>query len=185
MKKYLTKIIFLLILVCGSLFIAPSSAYAWDCPEDCSVSQCSNAKCAACSYCRDVSHCNFTKLKKDYLGGGTSMCWYCRIVSIMTNAYLSAVDIALRSAKTIGDLILKYGFLIWLGYYILQQVSSMAPTTPGKMLQEVAIMGFKVLLATVAVRKGIPVLTTYFLDPVMLTGVDYGLAMLSGLLPTD
>ncbi len=179
--KYVAKIIFLIVFCFGGMFLTASPAAAWDCPEDCSVSQCSASKCAACSYCKDKGHCNFTEMKKDYLG--TNMCWYCRIVSIMTNAYLSAVNIAIRSAKTIGSLILKYGFLVWLAYYILQQVSSMSPTTPGKLLQEIAIMGFKVLLATVAVHKGIPVLTHYFLDPVMLLGVEYGSQMLSGLLP--
>ena len=183
MMKYLSHIVFLIMLSFSGLFFVAEPAQAYSCPDGCDAAQCNTEKCANCSFCDGEDHCNFTNIKNAYLKeGSTSLCWYCRIVSIMTNAYLTAVDTAMKVVKTMGDIILKYGFLIWLAYYILQQVSSMAPTTPGKMLQEVAIMGFKVLIATEAVHKGIPVLTTYFLDPVMLTGVEYGSQMLSGLI---
>ena len=130
--------------------------------------------------------CSFSVIKKQYLDkSSTDYCWYCNIISTMTNAYLSAVAECTGVVQTLALLILRYGFLIWLAYYILQQVSSLAPTSPGKMLQEILMMGFKVLLATIAVRQGVPLLTEYFLDPVMLMGIDYGQEMLDGIATAD
>ena len=126
--------------------------------------------------------CSLSIIKKEYLDkSSTNYCWYCNITSTMTNAYLSAVAECTGVVQTLALLILRYGFLIWLAYYILQQVSSLAPTSPGKMLQEILMMGFKVLVATIAVRQGVPLLTEYFLDPVMLMGIDYGQEMLDGI----
>ena len=130
--------------------------------------------------------CSMSIIKKEYLDkSSTNYCWYCNITSTMTNAYLSAVAECTGVVQTLALLILRYGFLIWLAYYILQQVSSLAPTSPGKMLQEILMMGFQVLLATLAVRQGIPLLTEYFLDPVMLMGIDYGQEMLDGITTAD
>ena len=130
--------------------------------------------------------CSMSVIKKEYLDkSSTNYCWYCNITSTMTNAYLSAVAECTGVVQTLALLILRYGFLIWLAYYILQQVSSLAPTSPGKMLQEILMMGFKVLLATLAVRQGIPLLTEYFLDPVMLMGIDYGQEMLDGIVSAN
>jgi hypothetical protein len=126
--------------------------------------------------------CSLDVIQKEYLDkSNTNYCWYCNITSTMTNAYLSAVAECTGVVQTLALLILHYGFLIWLAYYILQQVSSLAPTSTGKMLQEILMMGFKVLLAGLAVRQGVPLLTEYFLDPVMLLGIDYGQEMLDGI----
>lgn len=129
------------------------------------------------------NQCSIDALKKQYMDDTDSKgCWYCFIVSTMTAAYLEAVANVMNVVQTLGLLILRYGFLIWLAYYILQKVSSIAPVSISKMLQEILMMGFKVLLATIAVRQGIPILTEFFLDPVMLFGIDYGQTMLNGLM---
>lgn len=104
-------------------------------------------------------------------------CWYCKVVIIMVNAYLKVVAAAMGTAQDLGKLILKLGFLIWLAYYLLQQLSSMKPVTPGKMTQDILVMGFKVALAYGAVVMGAALIRDYFLDPVVGTGVDYGMAL--------
>ena len=184
MKKIYT-IILLITLCLGCLVSVTKPAYA-GCSEECKKSKnCSIAACVDCDFCHDGTQCRFDRMKAQYLGNSsTSLCWYCRIVSIMTNAFLSAVAMALVTVQTLGRIILKLGFMIWLALYILKQVSSMAPTSPGKMLQEVLVMGFKVLLANIAIEKGIPVLTFYILDPIMMTGIDYGVSMLNQLIST-
>lgn len=130
--------------------------------------------------------CSIEAIRKDFLDGATAKnCWYCNIVSTMTNSFLTAVAESNGVVQTLALLILRYGFLIWLAYYILQQVSSLAPIKISKMLQDILMMGFKVLLATLAVRQGIPLLTEFFIDPVMLLGVDYGQEMLDGLMEAN
>ena len=130
--------------------------------------------------------CSIETIRKDFLDGATAKnCWYCNIVSTMTNSFLTAVAESNGVVQTLALLILRYGFLIWLAYYILQQVSSLAPIKISKVLQDILMMGFKVLLATLAVRQGIPLLTEFFIDPVMLLGVDYGQEMLDGLMEAN
>lgn len=129
------------------------------------------------------NQCSMERLKEEYIDDAQKdSCWYCIIISTMTSAYLTAVAEVMGVVQTLGLLIARYGFLIWLAYYILQQVSSVAPITPGKMLQEILVMGFKVLLVTLAIKQGIPLFTEFFLDPVMLFGIDYGKAMLNGMI---
>ena len=74
-------------------------------------------------------------------------------------------------------MILRYGFLIWLALYILKQVSSISPISIGKSLQEILIMGFKVLLATLIVNNGIPFFNAYIITPLIDTGIDIGNAI--------
>lgn len=126
--------------------------------------------------------CNLEHMQEIYMGDGEDSedkyCWYCKIVIVLTNSYLQAAKDALGASIDLGKLILKLGFAIWLAYYILQQVSAMTPTTPGKMLQEILIMGFKVALAYVCVDNGLVIIRDYFINPIVGLGVDYGTALL-------
>ena len=112
-------------------------------------------------------------------------CWYCNVVVILANAYLKAAAGALPSAITLGEIILKFGFLIWLAYYILQQVSSFTPITPSKVLQEILVMGFKVALAYLGVKYAESVIVEYYVNPIGQLGTEYGGAMFDKLYPTN
>lgn len=129
---------------------------------------------------RESGSCAMEAMQKMYLTDDSKVdqyCWYCKIVIVLVNAYLSAANDALAATISLGKMILKLGFLIWLGYYLLQQVSSMKAVTPGKMLQDILVMGFKVALAYAAVGMGTQLIRDYYLDPIVGTGVDYGLAL--------
>lgn len=104
-------------------------------------------------------------------------CWYCKIVIVLVNAYLKAASMAMGTTIVLGQIILKVGFLLWLAYYILQQVSSMEPITPGKMLQEILVMGFKVALAYLFLEEATKLVVKYYVDPIVGLGVDYGIAI--------
>ena len=67
--------------------------------------------------------------------------------------------------------------MIWLAFYILQQVSSLEQITPGKMLQEILVMMFKVALAYLLLEPGTNYLVEYYVNPIVSTGVDYGNAI--------
>ena len=129
---------------------------------------------------RDASTCAMEEMQKMYLTEGKvdEYCWYCKIVIVLVNAYLKVANDAIGSATLpLGKVILKWGFLIWLAYYVLQQVSSMNAVTPGKMLQEILGMGFKVALAYAILGVGSAFIRDYYLNPIIGTGVDYGLAI--------
>lgn len=120
----------------------------------------------------DNSNCKYSELQKKYMDGST--CWYCLIVGKMTGAYLYAASLVIPTVKTLSLMVLRYGFLIWLALFILKQVSSLSPVSSGKFLQELLIMGFKVLLATLIINNGIPFLNAYLMTPIIDTGIDIG-----------
>lgn len=134
-----------------------------------------------------AADCSFQMMKQIYMDetDNANLCWYCNVVIVLMNGFFKGAKLALPAMQTLGKLILQFGFLIWLAYYILQQVSSFAPVTPGKMLQEILNMGFKVALAYVAVLKGGEVIAYYFVNPVLSLGIDYGLALFKGLSATS
>ena len=129
------------------------------------------------------SACSLSSMKKKYLSGGDvkSACWYCKIVIVLTNAYLKVAAQAIPTAVALGEIILKYGFMVWLAYYILQQVSSMKSITPGKTLQEILVMGCKVAAASAILGNALPFISEYFLNPIIGLGTDYGMQILQGI----
>ena len=127
--------------------------------------------------------CSFQSMKQIYMDetDNANLCWYCNVVIVLMNSFFKGAQLALPAMQSLGRLILKFGFLIWLAYYILQQVSSFAPVTPGKMMQEILTIGFKVALAYAMVDKGGEAIAYYFINPVLSLGIDYGLALFKGL----
>lgn len=124
---------------------------------------------------QDSEGCKYSALQAKYMEGST--CWYCLVVGKMTSAYLYAASLIIPTVKTMALMILRYGFLIWLAIYILKQISSIAPITAGKFLQEILLMGFKILLATMIVTTGIPFFNAYLITPLIDTGIDIGNAI--------
>lgn len=128
----------------------------------------------------DASVCAMEEMQRMYLTEGKvdEYCWYCKIVIVLVNAYLKVANDALGQATLpLGKIILKLGFLIWLAYYILQQVSSLKAITPSKMLQEILVMGFKVAFAYAVLQTGTNFIRDYYVNPIVETGVDYGSAI--------
>lgn len=119
--------------------------------------------------------CNYSALQSKYMEGST--CWYCMVVGKMTGAYLYSASLVIPTVKTLALLVLRFGFLIWLALYILKQVSSMSPTSVGKFLQEILIMGFKVMLATLIIKNGTAFINDFIMTPIIDTGIDIGNAI--------
>lgn len=123
----------------------------------------------------EATGCKYSVLQTKYMEGST--CWYCFIVGKMTSAYLYAASLIVPTVKTMALMVLRYGFLIWLALYILKQISSLSPITTGKFLQEILMMGFKVMLATLIINNGIPFFNAYIITPLIDTGIDIGNAI--------
>lgn len=123
----------------------------------------------------DNSSCKYSELQQKYMEGST--CWYCFVVGKMTSAYLYAASLVIPTVKTLALMIVKFGFFIWLALLILKQVSSLSPITSGKFLQEILVMGFKVLLAILIIHSAIPFINAYIMTPVIDTSIDIGNAI--------
>lgn len=132
---------------------------------------------------RQAGTCALDTMTKMYLGSDNvdQQCWYCRIVVVLVNAFLQAANSALGATTALGKVVLKLGFLIWLAYYILQQVSSMNAVTTGKIVQDILIMGLKVAMAYAAIEMGMQLIRDYYINPLVGTGVDYGMALFKGM----
>ena len=132
--------------------------------------------------------CALPEMQKIYMqsdGEDGTACWYCKVVIILANAYLQAASKAIPSAVGLGKIILKFGFLIWLAYYILQQVSSFAPVKISKVIQDILVMGFKVALAYFIMDSAQTFIVNYFIDPIGTFGTDYGSALFDKLHSTS
>ncbi len=127
------------------------------------------------SEAEDKEGCKYSALQKKYMEDST--CWYCMVVGKMTGAYLYAAALVIPTIKNMALMILRFGFLIWLALYILKQVSSLSPISVGKFLQEILIMGFKVMLATLIVKDGTAFINEYIMTPIIDTGIDIGNAI--------
>lgn len=161
-SKMIKFLLYILPVLCMAIFsFAPENAFA-DEPKS-----------------EEESVCSLESYKKEYLEENS--CWYCQVTLILTNSFLYAASKIMPIVQTLAKQILKYGFLIWLAWFILKQVSSLAPLTVGKVLQEIAVMAFKVWLATLIVTNGIPFLSHFILTPVISTAVDIGNALLRGI----
>ncbi len=127
--------------------------------------------------------CKFESMKKIYMDdtNDAKLCWYCNVVVVLMNSFFQAAGKALPSAISLGKLILEIGFMIWLAYYLLQQLASFTPTTIGKLLQDIIKMGFKVSLAYLFVERAGPLIAYYFINPVLDLGLKYGLDLFAGL----
>lgn len=132
---------------------------------------------------KEAGACKFSNMKKIYMDDtkNENMCWYCNVVVILMNAFFTSAAKALPTTISLGKLLLELGFLIWLAYFVLQQVSSFEPVTTGKMLQEILKMAFKVAIAYAAVEKAGPIIAYYFINPVLDMGISYGLDLFHGL----
>ena len=127
--------------------------------------------------------CKFDAMKKIYMDdtNDAKLCWYCNVVVVLMNSFFQAAGKALPSAISLGKLILQIGFMLWLAYYLLQQLASFTPITTGKLLQDILKMGFKVALAYLFVERAGPLIAYYFINPVLDLGLQYGLDLFAGL----
>lgn len=182
MKKYIIKLFTLFLLIYCIFLIPVGSAYAEDSANGYVPSTGPTSK-ATSNISKTAGVCAMDEMSKMYLEGDDvdKYCWYCKIVIVLVNAYLDSASKALATTISLAKMILKLGFPIWLAYYVLQQVSSMNTITMGKMLQEILVMGFKVAVAYVGINMGLELIRDYYLNPIVGTGVDYGLALFKGL----
>ena len=166
----------LVLIFCTALMFCTfnaNSAKAWNW-ETRSSTNCTGEE-MTCIYIDETACKDYKKnSNKSDAPNAKESCWYCKIVIVLVNAYLTAAKAAMGTTISLGRVILKVGFLVWLAYYILQQVSSIEPVTPGKMLQEILVMGFKVALAYLFLEEGTKLVIDYYVNPIVEVGVDYG-----------
>lgn len=107
-----------------------------------------------------------------------SYCYGCEVVETLAEAFIFAAGKAYNVSKQASNIILIVLTLIWLSIFALKNVSSFASVEPMKMLQELMVQLFKIVLAFVIVNAGIETILHYSLVPLMNAGTDLGDAIL-------
>lgn len=143
--------LWVLLLVCFALFLCSGLAEAADTP------------------------CNKERMDKIYKSG----CYACDIVTALIGSFVTACQYLYDVSKDAGTKILFIGVMLWLAFYILQQLVSLKNLEPAAMVNELLIMAFKILGAYLVINAGIDFFINFALVPFMNFGADFGLAMVN------
>ena len=100
-------------------------------------------------------------------------CFFCPIFKTFFNTASSLAQKTYNALKdAIANLIIV-AFALWIAVYILKQVSAFEVKKPSKMIQEMLVQAFKVLLAVLILKTSYAQILKLTLDPVFNTGMNY------------
>ena len=85
--------------------------------------------------------CNKERMDAIYKSG----CYACDVVTALIGSFMNACTYLYDVAKEAGSKILWVGVMLWVAFYVLQQLSSLKNLEPSAMVNELLIMAFKVL----------------------------------------
>ena len=108
-----------------------------------------------------------------------STCYSCEIVSVLISAFIRAGAKAYEVSRQAGNAILVVALILWIGFFVLKNISSFTTVEPMKMLQDLLVQLFKVFLAFVILNSGIQTILHYTLEPIVMAGTDFGSVILS------
>lgn len=107
-----------------------------------------------------------------------SVCYSCIIVETLISAFIKAGSVAYDVSRQAANVILIIATILWLAMYVLKNVSSFTAVEPMKMLQDIFIQLFKVMVAFVVVNAGISTILDYTMVPIITAGTDLGTAII-------
>lgn len=123
--------------------------------------------------------CHIDQLKDRYMG----TCYSCVVVSALISTFMSVADKVEPLMQMAGTKLLFIGMMIWLPIYILSKLSSFVSLEPMKMVQELLTFFFKCLLAYTLITSGLRMISTLIVNPLLIAGADYGIAIVDGVMP--
>lgn len=119
--------------------------------------------------------CNIAAMQKTY----QSKCYSCVIVKTLIETFMSACATAYDATSEAGVKLLTLGALIWMAFFVMKNVSSLANVEPGAMVNTLAVFLFKVMVAYIFITSGLGVLVKYFVNPFLTAGADFGMALMA------
>jgi hypothetical protein len=102
------------------------------------------------------------------------ICYSCVIVQTLISAFTKAGAGAYDVSRSLANVFLVIATVLWLSVYVLKSVSSFANVEPMKMIQDILVQLFKVMVAFVIVNAGISTILDYTMLPIMTTGTEFG-----------
>ncbi len=108
-----------------------------------------------------------------------SSCYACDVVTALIGSFMNACTYLYDVSKEAGTKLLWLGAILWVAFYILQQLSSLKNLEPTAMVNDLLIMAFKVLGAYLVIRAGVDFFINYAIVPFMNFGAQFGIAWLA------
>ena len=107
-----------------------------------------------------------------------SYCYGCDVVKVLADSFVTAAGKAYDVSRDAANAVLIIVSVLWLASFALKNVSSFTTVEPMKMLQDLMVQFFKIILAFVIINSGLQTILHYSLVPLMNAGTDFGNAIL-------
>ena len=108
-------------------------------------------------------------------GGG---CHSCKVIKILMSTFINGCSVLEDVSKSAGTTILLFCFMLWIAFFVLQQLGSLKNIEPMDMVNKLLVMFFKVMCTYLVIQAGFDLLLNYLIVPVLQWGVDFGSIML-------
>lgn len=108
-----------------------------------------------------------------------SGCYPCKVIKTLISSFMNGVKFLQDVSVRAGTRILLIGFLLWIAFYIMQQVSSFKDIEPRDMVNNLLIMAFKVLGAYYVIQLGFQIFVDFIVVPFLGWGIDFGTYLLT------
>lgn len=119
------------------------------------------------------SYANTSCDYNNFLMDDSETCLFCDLFRILFN---TASVLAQKTYNALKDGIAQVvivAFALWIAWFIFKQISSFEVKKPAKMLQEILVQAFKVLLVILILKVSYGQILKLTIDPIFNTGMKY------------
>lgn len=120
-----------------------------------------------------------TELQETYQG----KCFSCLVIKSLVETFMLACSKVYGISREAGVKLLTLGSMLWLAFFGLRNVSSLTNPEGASMINQLGVFAFKVAFAYVFIVSGIGTLISYVVNPILATGAEFGVALMS--MPVD
>ena len=122
------------------------------------------------------AECKIKAMQEKY----QSSCYSCLIVKTLLEQFMTVGSRTYALCSSAGVKILLLASCLWLAFFVLKNLASLANVEPISIVNQLLKQLFKVLFAYVVIVSGTNTFVNYVVNPVLATGADYGLAIIEG-----
>ena len=120
--------------------------------------------------------CKISTMQEKY----QSSCYSCLIVRTLLEQFMTVGTRTYALCSEAGVKILLLASCLWLAFFVLKNLGSLANVEPISIVNQLLKQLFKILFAYVVIVSGTNTFINYVVNPVLATGADYGLAIIEG-----
>ncbi|MFI3242590.1 MAG: hypothetical protein R3Y43_08505 [Alphaproteobacteria bacterium] len=100
-------------------------------------------------------------------------CYTCIVVAKLIDAFMEGAGMLYDITSEAALKLLIFGFILWVPFWGLKHLGSLAGANGAEMIGELTIMLFKIGVAAILTQAGIGVLVGYTVTPILDAGVDF------------